>query len=220
MSEEIDKLKQQCEIEEQNEKIMNMLIEQIATHTENEETLLREMHEIREYRDKIYNLKLNLGSYLRKAYESKDSSVLEGLKKKMDIFKDETCNVSLKCFLKSDKSGEDISNSVIGSILADSLTYRQYPIQTLARTNVDKFDLTNLGIIFFASEESKKRYLKRMAAPYSMPDMPQYELDTIRKINTLNLNTVFSYYEKELQFWQKKNLEKQMDYTQEEQYLE
>ncbi len=50
--------------------------------------------------------------------------------------------------------------------------------------------------------------------------MKELERDTVEVINTMKIKEVIQYYEKELQYWEQKNLEKKMEFTEDEQYLE
>ena len=210
MTEEVNKLKQQIEVEEQNEEIMNMLLNHTIIHIEKEEDVIELMKQIREYREKIFNLKLKLGEYLTRAYEEKNSSVLEKLRKRMESYKDETFRASIKCFI------EDENNPFFREVLAYALTCKLYPIQALAKYDA----ITDEGRYFFTHTKYKPAVLSEQNSPGNFCEMPKCELDIIRMINISNMNTIFNYYENELQFWEKMNLKKQIDFTEEEQCLE
>lgn len=83
MEEEEKKLKKQYQIEKENERIINEEIKQIMSHCLDENFSLNFMQKIREYRSKIYELKISLEEELTDAYKNKTSKKLIEMEKNL-----------------------------------------------------------------------------------------------------------------------------------------
>ncbi len=246
-----EQIKKQYNLEKQNEETIDMLIDQITIHIDEEKLLMDFMQKIREYRSRIYELKLQLGSYLTKAYQEKNTIELQDLRKRMNRVKKQTSKTSITCFFIED----NIAKESMQNIFKIGLETGEYPLQVMARrcSILKETKEENRLLIkennetqsyeFYNEDGSKKllrglnEYWYQLINSKKLEDLIEgnqvvinneninnefkdLEKASIKKINTFNMRIVFSYYEKELKFWEEINLNKIGEFTQEEQCLE
>lgn len=79
-----DKAKNQYEIEQDNEKIIDELINQISRHTKEMSDIIKLIEKVRDYRAEIYKMQLELKYHLAHIYSEKINQNLEEIKRQVE----------------------------------------------------------------------------------------------------------------------------------------
>ena len=84
VNESANKTKEQYNIEKINNSLIKFQIEEVTRHLDDYDQLINFTQIIRQYKEKIYELKMKLGSDIEKVYSIKNGKVLEQLKERKE----------------------------------------------------------------------------------------------------------------------------------------
>ncbi len=106
-----EKARNQYEIEQKNEKIVDKEMEQISRYTTNMEELLDLTQKIRNYRAEIYKFKLELKGQLEGIYEQKDTKLLSDMETRANKDENVLYNLSVTNLIFGEDSLEKVLQS-------------------------------------------------------------------------------------------------------------
>lgn len=105
-----DKAKNQYEIDQDNEKIMDELINQISRHSKEMSDIIKLMEKVRAYRAEIYKIQLELKHYLVDIYSKKTNQNLEEIKQQLERDGKVRTNESITNWIENTPGVNDICN--------------------------------------------------------------------------------------------------------------